>query len=382
MIIKCFIAESAAAALKKVRQEMGGEALVLKTRKLVGPRGDERIEITACLEKPTAAQSSEIFPDVNEPFEETQTVPSLMEPELPASIESAEINLPSIEQRLVSVESKLDKLLDFGLLAPTDLPTEGERHPLTVTLRDADLPEDFISSFIDRLSQYEEGDEELIEVAHRQLVGDLSQIMLPDLEFAKGDRVLFIGPAGAGKSSAMGKIAAHLAGNKKRKVELATIDTIKLGAHDEIHGYADFLGLEVIDGNDDDEEEKSKKDRIILIDSPAWPSPSFDLKSLADQIERIQPTHRIAVFSCLTRSIDLIQMISQIRGLNPTHIIMTMLDLTERHGAMVAAAHAAGCKIAFVTDRPGGFGTVMAPDPNRVAQRLLQITPDSEKAEV
>ena len=63
MIIKSFTADSVAAALKEVRAELGGEAVVLKTRQLVNPGDSNRIEITACLDKPTAAQASVALPD-------------------------------------------------------------------------------------------------------------------------------------------------------------------------------------------------------------------------------------------------------------------------------------------------------------------------------
>ena len=49
MRIKAYTAESVAEALKRVRNEMGAEAFLLKTKKFVNPLGVARVEVTACV---------------------------------------------------------------------------------------------------------------------------------------------------------------------------------------------------------------------------------------------------------------------------------------------------------------------------------------------
>ncbi len=51
MIIRSFVADSATSALKEVRTQMGGEAVVLKTRQVRTGNNGVQFEVTACLER-------------------------------------------------------------------------------------------------------------------------------------------------------------------------------------------------------------------------------------------------------------------------------------------------------------------------------------------
>ena len=55
MIIKTFRAETSAAALKLVKMEMGGDAIVLKTTQSKDAGYKTVFEVTACLENPTVS---------------------------------------------------------------------------------------------------------------------------------------------------------------------------------------------------------------------------------------------------------------------------------------------------------------------------------------
>jgi len=74
MIIKTFTAESSAAALKRVKAEMGGEAIVLKTRQVSDESSQTMFEVTACLEKPTVDQSSKSLSSGVSQFRSTSQV--------------------------------------------------------------------------------------------------------------------------------------------------------------------------------------------------------------------------------------------------------------------------------------------------------------------
>ncbi len=54
---------------------------------------------------------------------------------------------------------------------------------------------------------------------------------------------VFVGPSGAGKTSAMVKLAAHAAIKEQKKVVLLTTDTFKVGAADQMRIYAQILNV-------------------------------------------------------------------------------------------------------------------------------------------
>ena len=145
MIIKSYAAESVAAALKAVRAEMGGDAVVLNTRQ-TNEFGKVGVEITACIDGTTDDKMSEIAPSfdrgiiekVEQSLEMQNEIPVLQSVEesagkteiLPtqpvishqiAVTESSELieQLSDIQKRLSGIENKL-KTINTTLREKTD----------------------------------------------------------------------------------------------------------------------------------------------------------------------------------------------------------------------------------------------------------------------
>src|SRR5690606_31759504 len=112
---------------------------------------------------------------------------------------------------------------------------------------------------------------------------------------------------------------------------------------------------------------------VTLIDSPALPSTVEAFADFARRLEHLKPSHRLAVFSALTRTSDVTKQARQMRVLAPTHFAFSMTDLTACHGAVIAAAETLAVKLALVTSSPGGLGRANAPDPLRLAEQLLSL---------
>lgn len=375
MIIKSFTADSAAAALKKVRQEMGGDATVLRTRQLKAGKRGALIEITACIDKPPAAHATALPPDTPPPRQvPLQDEPDVSPPKVTskATVASfAEETAINLRDTIERIERKLDRLLCLGLQSWSDQDRFGAFEHVHRRLREADFPAACLESFMAALLDEYDNRSDVVTFARKKLVEDLSSMMLPNLTFKPGDKLLFVGPAGAGKSSVMGKLATRLVAQEKQKVNLASLDYHRMAAHEELSSYAEILQVKVSDplGNMAGDSEDSNT--ITLIDGPDVPTDPEKLSRLMERIQGINPNYRFAVFSALTRSSDVEELAKRIKLLAPTHVVVTMLDLTARHGSAVAAAKALGVKIALVTNSPGGFGQAEAPDPDALARTLL-----------
>ncbi len=374
MIIKTFTAESSAAALKRVKAEMGGEAIVLKTRQVSDESSQTIFEVTACLEKPTVDQSSKSLSSGVPLRSEPTPAPRKQSVKIPPSdrTERRQEPTPLWQERLLEIDNKLDRLLTLG----GDWTAEIKADPLEAIRRlliDADLPAEFIDEFLNDMDENAGALDDLTALAREKMVAWLGEHTIPDLTLERGDRVVFVGPAGSGKSSVMGKLATGLVVKQKRKVCLITLDDIKLGALDEIHSYADILGVDVVEPDKASESAMKWRDAVTLIDSPAMPCNNEELDRLSEKINAVKPTHRLAVFSALVRSTDTTALSAYVKKLDPTHIVVTMQDLTESYGSAVAAIRALGVKLAFVTDRPGGTGVLKTPDPDMMARSLLNV---------
>ena len=376
MIIKSFVGENAAAALKQVRTEMGGEAMVLKTRQLTTAEGGTRVEITACLEKASAYQTSEILADRTPAESSPNRLASRWQlDDGPAStgsfVADAPTETPGLQNRLDDLGHKLDRLIT------NDLSAADKGLPIVLdtirdNLKDADLTDDLIAAVIGAASVHQNVTTDPVTTVRQILVERLAGLMEPNLTFELGNKVAFIGPAGAGKSTLLGKLAARLTVQEKKRVTMVTLDNCKMAATEEIRRYAEVLNAELTDPSMLEETSELHEDAVLLIDTPALPANADDVARLADTIDKINPSIRVAVFSTLMRSNDALTMADAMQPLKPTHLAVTMTDLTDRHGTVISVAEHTGWPIAMIGDAPGGIGHVCQPDPDLTARVILK----------
>jgi flagellar biosynthesis GTPase FlhF len=342
------------------------------TRELPSGMSGKRIEVTACLEKPSVGQASEAL----SPRPVARTPRSVTAPKAPSTPDTRTLKPtqdPQVIERLERIEDRLDRILSAGPKATPREQTFGPYAEVSERLRRTDVPETFVRSFLAELAAEGAQPADSLALAHERLVPALAAMMLPQMRFDSGDRILVMGPAGSGKSSVIGRLATRLVAREKRKVRLVTLDDVKIAAYEEIAGYADILGADITDLPNLAEAVAGDSDAITLIDSAALPRDNDRLQVLQARIDQVNPTHRLAVYSALTRADDMVEFTQWVEPLGPTHVVMTMLDLTWRQGSLIAAAESSGLKIAFVTAAPGGEGDLSTPDPDLTARRLLQL---------
>lgn len=363
MIIKTFRAETNSMALKRIREEMGGDAIVLKTNQTVGANHRPVFEITACIENPTVAQSSRLLatPPVveNVPVSENNVVSSKSE----ADPINQELN-----EKIRQLESKLDQIISPKIEAQS------------IDIERMDVNDLFIKGDFDYQSVKDikaKIDNSQTDDISAHLIESFENAKSSPVEFKTGDRIVFFGPAGSGKSLVMGKLTAELVAQKKQKVKLHSLDDIKMAAYDELAAYADILGTELgavyneisFDG-----------DKINLIDTPALRNDNESLARLAAKIDTVEADYRILVLSALIRSIDVNKICQKIKNFKPTHLIITKTDLTESYGSILSAVRASGLKVLYVADSSNGFEQLKELNPQIITERLLKNEVASEPA--
>jgi flagellar biosynthesis protein FlhF len=367
MIIKTFTDDTSAAALKRVREEMGGDAIVLKTRQVTRPGSKPVFEVTACLERASVGQTSAILSTLGSTEKGTSPAPLKAATKTGLKKDSSlppQTTKDNLDERIMAIDRKLNQLFNLGI-QPDGISRLEVFQAVHRQLKEADLPDDYLETFMSTLVESYDGSTAITTYARRKLAEELRTTIHGEIDFKPGDRILFVGPAGSGK------LAASLAAKQKQKVKLLTLDDFKLAALDEICSYAEILGLEVLPSPNADESPEKDNDVVTLIDSPALPKQPERLQALKRKIDEIAPQYRFAVFSCLTRSRDVFQISRMLKELNPTHLILTMQDLASCCGTVVTAVKATGVKIVFVSDTPGGMGELKRPDPTELADMLV-----------
>ena len=379
MIIKTFRAETSSAALKRVRDEMGGDAIVLKTTQEVGALGRTIYEVTACLEHPTVAQTSKIFPDAQKekatPIAQPASVQKTQTQSQP--IVASTISEDVWQKRYEKLESKLNAFLAIKTIEEEDEIASNQFEFVSEQLREQDVCQSFISTIIAELEDSYDGISDITEFAQSKLTNKINSLISDEISFKEGDKVAFVGPAGSGKSSVMGKIATSLVMSEKKKVTLLTLDDVKMGAYDETAAYAEILGAGYAD-NRSAVESSHNTDTITLIDTVATPNIVENILPINEKLNAIGTTYRIAVFSAMMRTKDVVAMAEQISALQPTHLVITKTDLSGCVGTLVSAAHAFGLKLLYTSDSNGGIGVL---HPIKAGDILNQLLPQEVASE-
>jgi flagellar biosynthesis protein FlhF len=283
-----FIAANTTEALKLVRQQVGGDAMVLSTRDT--PEG---VEIVAISPEALSSLSQRKDPEASGQLSNSDfSAPSFsssaaFNPAPPAASFNAPPAMPSAAadappaptapqvEKLLAEFSAVKQLLQTHLSArawddiqaqSTDkaealriLLNAGFSPQLCGELADelAALPADPNTRLIDRL---------------QKLLEPKIQTLDPLSVFDPGGIFAFIGPTGVGKTTAIAKIAARCVLRYGRdQLALLTTDTFRIGAQEQLKVYAKIIGVPVVTLRDSDDlttKLNSMKDRrVILLDT-------------------------------------------------------------------------------------------------------------------
>lgn len=309
MRIKKYIANSMREALIQIKEELGEEAIILKTRKL--PKkvfslgAQEEIEVTAAVDEESAG-AKQPFPPIK------MTNPGVYGRPRPSNIiDTNRVDAPQVRPWMPpsaqSTSAKKD-LLNKNVNKKERLTSDRDIKELIINkeasqaISDNDVgKEKEIVELKQNVSELKElvntilkektvatsvngftGSwavlyQKLIEsevkpdIAHK-LIKEISSsdIMLAEnqiekkfvsaltgmfpvsgpLKLKKGSPVIvaFVGPTGAGKTTTLAKLAAHCCINKQKKVSIITADTYRIAAIEQIKMFTDIVkvGLQVV----------------------------------------------------------------------------------------------------------------------------------------
>ncbi len=333
MIIKTFVGESSAEALKRVRAELGGDAVVLATRRVADGSGRYNTEVTACLDAPapnlpvtTATCPTTESRRISRPVWNRMT--SKMNQEAPSSIQSRKVTIPTSPQETTNANQ------------------------VVTLLRNLDIPEMVAREIC------QSADEK--SAIQTSLSNQIAVRIGAQPRFTLGDRVLVIGPAGAGKTSVIARLAVQCVA-QKLSVTITGLAQEKIGAIDELLSIADLTGA---DFQDNTEPQVGLSNAITLVDCGAQ---TFSELNIAD----LRITHTLFVFPATLRASDLQEMIAGTTGIAITGLVMTMLDRTPRLGGLFVASDMLNAPLVLVSTGSSGSNSLTNPKADQLASIML-----------
>ena len=171
--------------------------------------------------------------------------------------------------------------------------------------------------------------------------------------------LMFVGVNGTGKTTAIAKIANRLQ-KQKKSVVLASGDTFRAGAIEQLTIHSEKLGVKIIKhqaGSDSAavaydaiEHAKARFKDVVLIDTAGRMQTNTNLMDEMKKIKRIaQPDLIIFVGDSLAGNDAVEQATKFNEAVNIDAAILTKIDADAKGGAALSIAHAVGKPIIFVS---------------------------------
>lgn len=394
MRIKKYTANSMREALLQIKDELGEDAIILKTRKLpkkvFGIAGQEEIEVTAAVDEDAVKTPKQSFqpitlsnpglynrhrtsaivdttkanaPDVRpwkpqemQPIKQTRfnKVPVQESASKDEQIDELKQNVRELKDIVAEILNK-EKATVAAPVANVNGFT-GEWSILYRKLLESEVKQKVAYKLIKEVS----GTDILLAdtQAEKKFVHALSNFfpVAGPLKLKKAAPlvVAFVGPTGAGKTTSLAKLAAHCCVNKQKRVSIITADTYRIAAIEQIKMFAEIvkINLQVVFSPDEIESALSAcaQDDIVFVDTAGRSQRNKEhMDELVSFVNALHPDETHLVMSATTKDSDLLDIINRYKCVNVNRLLFTKLDETVRTGNILNIVNECRIPVSYFT---------------------------------
>lgn len=336
MKIKKYIAKNITEGKRKIKEELGSEAVILSSRKVVKPSGEELIEIVAAIDSNYVQKT----PEPKEIKKEQMISKILKKNPVQSSNRITDDNVRKILKEFDALKKNMLEINDNVKYkyAATLGPIFGKLYKI---LRKQEIPEDIALKLIGSLN--DSGMVNNLNSAIEQVkfsLRDYIKINLPLKKSHNTQKVFIFGGTGTGKTTALVRIGIISKLVLKAEVMLISADTYKVGGAEQLETYASISGIQYRSAYNSEEilqicDSESNKD-FIMIDSTGRSHKEEDfIDELKEIINVVNPDHRFMVISATTGEETLREQLEKFKVFEPTGIILTKLDEAYSVGSIL-----------------------------------------------
>lgn len=385
MKLRRYLGKDAAEAIKKVKHDLGSEAVIISTRKVkqkgvFGFFQKPLIEVVAAIDEFTAKPAVE-----NRNIKDVRKIDKDADKENEKHKEDEKI--VNLENKVSGMEEALYKLLsEVKNISKNNNSVMAETNPSSIfelfykNLVKNDVDSEIARKVIEDIKKKSKLNPSVNETAAIMLSTMVEMIGKPQVIKLREDNkptvIIFVGPTGVGKTTTLAKIAANYSLNLNKKVGLITADTYRIAAVEQLKTYAEILGIPVsvvYSAMDIKKEINNFSDKdIVLIDTAGRSSRNKsqfnEIKVLVDATEADEV---YLVLSSTTSSKTCKDIIKSYEFLKTYKLIFTKLDETPVTGILFNATQFTQKNLSYITTGQNVPDDIEIADTDKIIKNLL-----------
>lgn len=372
MIIKKFQGSSEDEAVKKAKDELGKDAVIMNV-KTVKHKGFKRlfqkdyVEITAAVDegsgtaKEPSVKTMAKAADLHLESGKVQSRPEIISPMTEQRV--SEEKTSAIEERLDNLAQMLERQMQEAESKAEEENTIVDQNSQMIDLVFEQLLNNEVieKNAKEIMNEIDNPDkklqlDDLLAGVYQKIVLKLGQMKTIELDEDKPKLVFFIGPTGVGKTTTIAKLASKFKLEQKCRLAIVAADTYRIAAVEQIRTYGNILSVpvEVIYKAEEMQEiiEKYKDYDLIFVDTAGRSHKNEeqqeDLKKLLDAAKDYNQEIYLVV-STTTKYKDLVRITQTYSDISNYRLLFTKIDETAALGNIL--------NIRMLTNRPLSYTT-------------------------
>jgi flagellar biosynthesis GTPase FlhF len=336
MKLKSFFANTIEEAIRLARRELGPDAILVNSKTT-----NVEARHLGCYEVVVCGEAQDTGSREQRHGSETGQDSSSDRPAGSSRAGATSLPVDKLSQDVSELKHRMEKLaltLARAGKGMASIAFDPELTRVFAQLTEAELDTELAYDVIGRLTS---------PIPEGALRMELARLVRVDAELGLRDApsrvVALVGPPGAGKTSALVKVAVQYGLSARKRVQILTTDTFRIGAAEELRSYAAILGigcqvLETPEALGQALVEYRQKD-LILIDTPGLCGSEMEA---SEDLAKVLVTHpgvdTHLVLPASMRASDLRRISEQYSVFQPSKLLFTRLDETETFGPILASS--------------------------------------------
>ncbi|MED4532498.1 flagellar biosynthesis protein FlhF [Metabacillus fastidiosus] len=374
MRMKKYIAPTMQDAMKRIRSELGNEAVILNSKVIhtggfLGLFMKKKIEVIAALDPDVPAPSSKKKEPSKVQVEKKQKEQPVKPKEIDQNVAKELQELKGMVQSISSAEQS--KFYPEGLQKINELFIQKD---ISQSLRG-----EILSSLL--VNYYEavhnRSEEVLLQKAKDLLLEKISPLEFGGITYEK-KYINVVGPTGVGKTTTLAKLAAECMLQKEKTVAFITTDTFRIAAIDQLKTYAKILDapIEVCYTVEDFRAAKANLAAYDYIFIDTAGRNFLNSEYVNDLKEIVDFNHEIETYLILAATAklpDMLKIFEQFSIININKLIITKLDETSSLGSLLSLMLDTKKGIAYTTHGQNVPDDIKAASKDQLLDEILEL---------